>query len=52
MSRLINALLSGICLGCGVGSAFLEYWAMSAVFFCVCTLALFLFVRSCLRRVF
>jgi hypothetical protein len=52
MSRIVNALISGLCLGFGIGSAFAEYWGASAIFFIATAGALFLFVRDCLRRVF
>lgn len=53
MSRilpLLHAMVSGIALGCGLGSAFLEQWGMSAGCFVATAAGLFLFVRSHLRR--
>lgn len=50
MMRILQALISGIALGCGIGSAFLEQWMMSAGCFIATAAGLFLFVRSHLRR--
>lgn len=52
MSRILNALLSGLCLGFGIGSAFLEYWLMSLLFFVATAVTLFFFIRASLRRIF
>jgi hypothetical protein len=50
MIRILQALISGIALGLGIGSAFFEMWLMSAGCFVATTAGLFLFVRSSLRR--
>jgi hypothetical protein len=52
MSRIANALLSGLFLGFGIGSGLSEMWLMSAGCFVVSAVGLFMFVRSCLRRIF
>jgi hypothetical protein len=52
MSRIANALLSGLFLGAGIGSAMQESWIVSAGCFVVSAAGLFVFVRACLRRIF
>jgi hypothetical protein len=52
MIRIMQALISGIALGLGIGSGLAEMWLTSAACFAGTALGLFLFVRSCLRRAF
>jgi hypothetical protein len=52
MSRIFNAAFAGVFLGFGIGSALAEMWLMSAACFIATSIGLFLFIRSCLRRIF
>jgi len=48
---VLHAMVAGVALGFGIGSAFFELWLISAGCFVATAAGLFLFVRSHLRRI-
>jgi hypothetical protein len=51
MTRILQAAFSGILFGFGLGAGLFEMWSVSVSFLIASVIWLFLFVRSCLRRI-
>lgn len=50
MIRILQAAVSGVLFGFGLGSSIEELWTLSIVFYTSAAIGLWLFIRKSLRR--
>jgi len=51
MIRILQAAVSGVLFGFGLGSSFEEMWSLSIAFYLSAIFALWLFIRKSLGRI-